>query len=166
VSAALVCAHLAALLKKQGKTLGDRLDEISRQYGVYSSEQVSATYPGTTGAEKIRRIMSNLREGTPWNIGTAKVAAVRDYERAITTMAGGSTTPLESPGSNVLAFDLADGARIIARPSGTEPKIKYYFDVRTMLTSGESLDDARARGAKEVAALKQAFLALVDAAAR
>ena len=110
--------------------------------------------------------MSHLREKTPWSIGAAKVAAVRDYERSTTTTAGGSTSTLESPGSNVLAFDMADGARIIARPSGTEPKIKYYFDVRTMVTTGESLDATRARGAKEVVALKQAFLALVDAAAR
>ena len=106
--------------------------------------------------------MSYLRGKTPWTIGGTPVHAVRDYERGAVLAPGGKMTGLDSPPSNVLAFDL-DDARIIARPSGTEPKIKYYFDVRTALTPGESLDGARARGAKRVADLQQAFLRIVEA---
>ncbi len=166
VGAALVTAHLAALLKKQGKTLGDRLDEISRQFGVYSSLQHSVTWPGASGAERIRRVMDHLRQRTPWTVGGTPVERVRDYERStITTAAGVSTKVQDAPTSNVLTFDLDGGARIVARPSGTEPKIKYYFDVKTPVGPGEPLDEARARGARRVNELKQAFLALAEAAA-
>jgi len=165
VSAAVVCAHLAAMLKAQGKTFGDRLDDISRQFGVYSSDQHSATYPGAAGAQTIKTIMSHLREHTPWTIDGTRVEAVRDYDRSVVLAPDGKTTPLESTTSNVLGFDLDGGARIIARPSGTEPKIKYYFDVRTPVEPGESLDAARTRGAGRVASLKKAFVALADAAA-
>ena len=164
VGAALVTAHLAAMLKSKGQTLGDRLDEISRHFGVYNSEQHSVTWPGAAGAERIRRVMDHLRDRTPWTIGGTKVEAARDYERRKVIAAGGGETQLDSPASNVLAFDLEGGARIVARPSGTEPKIKYYFDVCTKLASGESLDQARTRGARRVAELKQAFLAIVDGA--
>jgi phosphomannomutase len=166
VSAALVCAQLAAILKAKGQTIGDRLDEISQQFGVYSSEQVSATIPGLSGAAIIKGIMAHLREKTPWTIGDAKVVSLRDYDKGQVLTAGGAPTKLNSPPSNVLAFDLEDDARIIARPSGTEPKIKYYFDVRTKLAPGETLEQGRARGAKRVAELKQAFLAIVGAASK
>jgi phosphomannomutase len=165
VSAALVCAHLAAQLKVQGKTLGDRLDEISQQFGVYVSGQHNATYPGLSGAQTIARIMSRLRANLPKTIGATKVERVRDYEKGVATKADGSAEKLDTPSSNVLTFDLEGGDRIVARPSGTEPKIKYYFDVRAVPAAGEPLDAARTRALRKLDELKKAFVAIADRAA-
>jgi phosphomannomutase len=166
IGAALVCAHLAAQLKAEGKTLGDRLDAISQQFGVYVSAQHNATYPGAAGAETIRRIMNHLRESTPWSVGPGRVLSVRDYKTGKVQNAQGASTPLDSPPSNVLVFDLEGGDRIIARPSGTEPKIKYYFDVRALPSSGEKLDATRTRAQGRLTQLQQAFVAIAEQAAR
>lgn len=161
VSAALVCAHLAAHLKTKGQTLLDRLDEISQRFGVYVSAQHNATLPGAAGAERIRSLMAGLRENTPWQVGPSKVLAVRDFERALRLLPDGSQQPLgDFPASNVLTFDLEGGDRIVARPSGTEPKIKFYFDVKSVPAEGESLAAARARGQQRLDALRQAFVSL------
>jgi phosphomannomutase len=166
VGGALVVAHVAAQLKAAGLTIGDRLDAISQQFGVYVSGQHNATYPGAAGAQIIQRIMGGLRGSTPWTIGTTKVLVVRDYETGKVRHAGGDAGTLDSPPSNVLTFDLEGGDRIVARPSGTEPKIKYYFDVRAQPAAGESLDATRLRGSERLAALKQAFVAIADSAAK
>lgn len=165
VGAALVVTRLAAALKKKGQTIGDRLDEISRRFGVYLSSQHNATYAGAAGAATIKRIMSKLRESPPWTIGDAKVAAIRDFQLARRTLANGTTEPISFPASNVLIFDLENGDRVIARPSGTEPKIKYYFDVREPVAEGENLEAARVRGAGKLEALKVAFVRIADAIA-
>jgi phosphomannomutase len=166
VGGALVVAHVAAQLKAAGLTIGDRLDAISQQFGVYVSGQHNATYPGAAGAQIIQRIMGGLRGSTPLTIGTTKVLVVRDYETGKVRHAGGDAGTLDSPPSNVLTFDLEGGDRIVARPSGTEPKIKYYFDVRAQPAAGESLDATRLRGSERLAALKQAFVAIADSAAK
>jgi phosphomannomutase len=161
IGAALVCAHLAGHLKSQGKTIGDRLEELSRNYGVYCSAQHSATYPGASGAEKIRRIMQHLREKTPWIIAERTVHAVKDYERGLVIGSDGTRTKLDAPASNVLVFTIDDG-RIIARPSGTEPKIKFYFDLKVDPAPRENLDGTRARGLKRIEKLQSSFLSLLD----
>jgi phosphomannomutase len=166
VGAALVMTWLTAQLKADGKTLGDRLDEISKQFGVYVSGQHSATYPGASGAAVIQRIMRGLRQSSPWTIGKTKVLSLRDYEAGTSRTPDGQSTKLDSPPSNVLSFDLEGGDRIVARPSGTEPKIKYYFDVRAVPQSGESLDAARARATSRLNELKAAFVALADQLAK
>jgi phosphomannomutase len=163
VGGAIVCARLAAYLKQQGQTLGDRLDAISQRFGVYVSAQHNATYPGAAGAEKIAGMMAGLRARPPWQVGTVKVLAIRDWQRNLRLTPDGQQVPLgEMPASNVLTFDLDGGDRIVARPSGTEPKIKFYVDVRAMPGSGESLAEARARGTARLEALKAAFVALAE----
>jgi phosphomannomutase len=162
VGSALVFAQLAAHLKQKGQTLGDRLDEISARFGVYVSGQHNATYPGASGAARIGALMKGLRERAPWTVGPAKVLAVRDFLRGERRLPDGRVEKLVFPASNVLTFDLEGGDRIVARPSGTEPKIKFYFDVRTLPAAGESLDAARARGEQRLAALKAAFVALAE----
>jgi len=165
VGAALVVAQLAAHLRRQGRTLGDRLDEISQRFGVYVSGQHNATYPGASGAARIATIMRNLRASPPWQVGPAGVLTLRDFQEGVRRRPDGSSEPMPFHPSNVLTFDLEGGDRIVARPSGTEPKIKYYFDVRTMPRDGESLADARTRGEARMAALKESFVAIAEAAA-
>lgn len=162
VSAALVLTRLAAHLKTKGLTLGDRLDEIERQFGVYVSSQHNATYSGATGARTIDRIMSGLRKKMPWRLGDEKVSSIRDFKTATQYQADGSSEPIEFPTSNVLSFTLENGARVVARPSGTEPKIKYYFDARTTVEAGEDLESARARARQRLDALQASFVALAD----
>jgi phosphomannomutase len=160
VGSGVVLANLAAQLKAHGRTLGDRLDDIARQFGVAVSEQHNATYQGAAGAARIHGIMARLRKTTPERIGPAAVIAVRDFQSGVRRLPGGASEPLVFPSSNVLSFDLEGGDRVVARPSGTEPKIKFYFDVRCVPSGGESLDGARGRGRARLAELKAAFLNL------
>lgn len=162
VSAALVMTRLAAHLKSKGQTLGDRLDEIERKFGVYVSSQHNATYSGAAGAKVIDRIMNGLRTKMPWQLGGEKVLSIRDFKTGMRHLSADASEAIEFPASNVLSFDLSDGARVVARPSGTEPKIKYYFDVRTTVEEGEELDSARARGRERLEAIQKAFVALAD----
>jgi phosphomannomutase len=158
VGSGVVLANLAAQLKAHGRTLGDRLDDIARRFGVAVSDQYNATYQGAAGAARIRGIMARLRETTPASIGPATVVAVRDFSSGVRRLPSGASEPLVFPTSNVLSFDLEGGDRVVARPSGTEPKIKFYFDVRCVPADGETLDAARSRGRTRLAALKTAFL--------
>lgn len=162
VGAALVVTRLAAHLMTLDQTLGDRLDEIARRFGVYVSSQHNATYPGTAGARVINRIMTGLRGNLPWKLGDEAVVAIRDFQTGTRHVPGGDKESMDFPASNVLSFDLANGARVVARPSGTEPKIKFYFDVSATVQDGEDLDAARARAEARRAALETAFLAITD----
>lgn len=161
IGAALVCALLAAHLRTKGLTLGDRLDEISKRFGVYVSAQHSETWPGAAGAERIASLMERLRAEPLSQIGDAEVVGIRDVKAGTIRRPDGSTEKLSLPPSNVLVFDLAGGDRIIARPSGTEPKIKFYFDVQATPEGDESVDSARTRANARLEALRSAFLALV-----
>ena len=127
VASILVC-EMAASLKKQGKTILDALDELYEKYGHYLAYVQSIELTGADAMEKAAAMMTNLREAVPEAIGGAKVTAVRDYrtgvERNITT---GNETPILLPRSNVLEFLLGESGSVIARPSGTEPKVKFYY---------------------------------------
>jgi phosphomannomutase len=146
ISAALLAAEIAAVLQARGSSLHGALDAIARRWGVFASSQLSVTRKGAEGAAAIEAMMNGLRTSPPARIGTDAVVAVSDYrtgERLDRLRAARSTLGL--PSSNVLTFDLASGSRIIARPSGTEPKAKFYFDVREVVAEGEAVDDVRAR---------------------
>ena len=159
VSAAVLVAEMAAWLRDAGRTLLDELDAIHRRYGVFVSTQVNVTRPGATGAEEIRGIMSRLRASKPRRFGAHEVALVRDYDaQTEVRLADGQTSKLALPRSNVLAFELEGGSRIIARPSGTEPKIKYYFDVREAVGEGEDVAAAEARADGVMEELKGEFV--------
>ncbi|MGL4561756.1 MAG: phospho-sugar mutase [Brevinema sp.] len=117
VSSAVLFAELVAYYKKQGKYLDEILLEISKKYGYYKESQVSLTLPGASGVTKINQMMENFRTQPPKKIGTHNVLKTIDYLNDQTGL----------PKSNVFAMFLSENIRIIARPSGTEPKIKFYF---------------------------------------
>jgi phosphomannomutase len=161
VSAAVVMAELVAWLRGRGQTLLDRLESIAREHGLFVSSQVNITRPGAQGVHEIRAIMDRLRAAKPRAFGAHAVTQVRDYvAQTATRIEDGAVTPLTLPKSNVLTFDLAGGSRIIARPSGTEPKIKFYFDVREPVRAGEAIAEAEARAIATKSVLEKAFVAI------
>jgi phosphomannomutase len=158
ISAALLAAELAAVLRSRGLTLFDQLDAISRRWGLFASAQVNVTRKGQTGMAAIRGMMTALRASAPGHVGDDEVVAVSDYEtRVRTDRRSAHTVALSLPKSNVLAYELASGSRIIARPSGTEPKAKFYFDVLERVRETESVSQARERAASKLERLKMAF---------
>jgi phosphomannomutase len=122
------------------------LETIYRRFGLFKTAQRSVTLPGASGAAEIRAIMERLRASPLKSIGPVRVAATRD-------LLHGS----ELPSANVMAWDLEGGGRIVARPSGTEPKIKYYFELRETVASEEPLAAAQARIDERVRALIDGF---------
>jgi len=108
---------------------------------------------------ELKAIMEKLRKTPPWKIGDHDVVAVRDYQRQVRVDKAGKETTLTLPKSNVLTFELASGSRVIARPSGTEPKAKFYFDVREPMTQGEPLAAAMERALGTMKKLADAFVA-------
>ncbi len=161
VGAALVFAELASSVKARGGTILDELDVMARRYGLYLSRQVSVTMKGENGAKEIAAIMDRVRGAPPREIGGHGVAAFLDLDRGERTR-GGKTEKLALPPSNALALELEGGHRVMLRPSGTEPKIKYYFDVREQVGAEEHTTRARARGEATVSALVSAFTALLE----
>ncbi|MBA3820068.1 MAG: phospho-sugar mutase [Deltaproteobacteria bacterium] len=153
VSAAMIFAELAAWNRARGKSVLDHLDDIYRKVGLFVTEQVSLTKPGTEGLAEIRRAMAKFRETPPRELGGQAVEQIVDLAK--------STGGL--PPSDVLVFKLAGGRRVIMRPSGTEPKLKSYYEVRVPVAEGEALGDARLRGLADLAALRDAHQALLHA---
>ncbi|MDT8446421.1 MAG: phospho-sugar mutase [bacterium] len=130
VSACMIFAEMAATLKAQGKTVMVRLDELHQQFGYHSDELLTQTYKGKEGAEQIQKILLHFRKQPPQEIGGVALNEIRDYQNQVVLDAQGKTKgQLDLPKSNVLAFLLADGSRITLRPSGTEPKVKFYFNL-------------------------------------
>lgn len=162
IGAALILCELVATLRQAGKTLLDRLEELHRETGCYVSSQRSTVFPGQEGAETMAKIMESLRQSPPSELAGIEVAAFRDYQVGLRTPAGGEPEPLSLPSSNVLVWELSGGDRIIARPSGTEPKIKFYFDVREPVAAEEPLAAARTRAEERMGRLQEAFVALAQ----
>ena len=128
VNASLLIAEAAAWAKTQGKTLYDILQEIYKTYGYYVEKVVSVTLPGKDGLTKMQEIMRDLRTNPPKELAGKPVLAVRDYLAGTRTAQDGTVTPAGLPKSDVLYFELTDGAWVCIRPSGTEPKIKLYVN--------------------------------------
>jgi len=162
VSALAVFAEMAAYLRSQGKSVLDELEGMARTYGLFVCKQVSRWHQGIHGAEQIKTIMSSLRHSPPSKVLDLNVVGVCDYERRIRTDHTGATSSLNLPRSNVLSFELAGGSRIVARPSGTEPKIKFYFDHCEAMTDSESMMEAEQRADQRLQSLVEAFLKIVD----
>lgn len=139
---AVMClCEVAAYCKKQGKTLWDMMIEMYEKYGYFKETQYTITLKGVDGAKQIGEIMDKLRKNPPKAFGQWKVLRFRDYqEDRILDMETGSVSPTGLPKSNVLYFELPDNCWCCARPSGTEPKIKFYMGVK-----GSSLEDAAAK---------------------
>ena len=144
-------AEMTAYYKDKGTSLYDALIEMYVTYGLYKEELVSLTKKGKTGAEEIKAMMENFRNNPPAQLGGAKVTTLKDYELGIETdLNTGTTTPLELPKSDVLQFITADGSIISARPSGTEPKIKFYCSVNAPLADKASFKQANEALAQKI----------------
>lgn len=154
VAASMVLCEAAAYYRTQGKTLWDAMIDLYEKYGYYKDEVKSITLKGIEGLEKIQTIMNTLRENTPAQIGEHKVLLARDYKKdTITNMENGQTTPTGLPSSNVLYYELPDHAWVCFRPSGTEPKLKFYYGVKA-----DSMDAADAKAEE----LGKAVMAIVE----
>ncbi|MGN7723213.1 phospho-sugar mutase [Chitinophaga sp. 22620] len=139
-SVAMIC-EMAAYAKNEGRTLYEQLIDIYVRYGFYKESLISITKKGMKGAEEIAEMMSSYRQNPPASINGSPVVKIFDYQLShVTTLATGEQTPIDLPKSNVLQFLTADGSRISARPSGTEPKIKFYFSVHEPLESPADLE--------------------------
>ncbi len=141
VGAAMLVCEMAAYYKNRGMTLHDALEELYKKYGFYKEGVKSVTLKGIDGAEKIGKIMAYLRENTPEGFGGNKVLTVKDYKSGVfTDVATGNKSESPLPASDVLYYNLEDRAWLCVRPSGTEPKIKFYMGVKA-----ESSDAAVAK---------------------
>ena len=155
IVATMALCEAAAYYKTQGKTLWDAMIDMYEEFGYYKDAIQSVTMKGNEGRAKIQEIMSTLRSNAPAEIGGYKVLAVRDYkEDTIRDVETGEVKPTGLPKSNVLYYDLSDDAWVCVRPSGTEPKVKFYYGVK-----GTSLEDAD----KKSDDMGKAVLAIVDA---
>lgn len=135
VNACAFIAEMAAYFKSQGKSLYDVLIQLYLEYGFYKEKLISLTKKGKAGADEIKQMMADLRADLPKTLGAIDVVEVRDYELSqATNMKTGEKTKIDLPKSDVLQFITADGDVISARPSGTEPKIKFYCSVKEKLS--------------------------------
>ncbi len=154
ISAVALICEMAAVAKENGHTLFDELIRIYLKYGLYQERLLSITRKGRTGTEEIAAIMDRFRNNPPKAVNGMDVVRIIDYqlqeEKNVLT---GITQPVTLPKSNVLQFFLSDGSKISARPSGTEPKIKFYFSVNTPLEKGEDFDKKQKDLAKKIDAI-------------
>ena len=140
IQAVLVVAELAAYYRSRGLTLADGIEEIYKEYGYYAEKTISVTLSGVDGAEQIKSIMAKFRNNAPKEWNATAITVVEDFKAQTATVADGTVTNLTTPPSDVLKYTLADGSWIAVRPSGTEPKIKFYIAV-----VGESNEDSQAK---------------------
>ena len=131
---------MAAYEKEKGRTLFDKMLDLYVQYGFYKEHLISITKKGMDGQQQIAAMMETYRNNPPKTINGSQVVKLLDYEKQVgKDLIKQTSFPLDLPKSNVLQFILADGSKISARPSGTEPKIKFYFSVNTKLNSVQDL---------------------------
>ena len=140
IQAVLVVAELAAYYRSRGLTLADGIEEIYKEYGYFAEKTISVTLSGVDGAEQIKAIMAKFRNNAPKEWNATAITVVEDFKAQTATAADGTVTNLTTPPSDVLKYTLADGSWIAVRPSGTEPKIKFYIAV-----VGDSNEDSQAK---------------------
>lgn len=158
VSACAMVAEAIAYYKTQGKTVFDVLAEIYAQYGFYKESLISVTKKGKDGAEQIQALMTDFRHHPPAEMNGVKVVKIVDVkESKIIDVNSGKSKKLDMDKSNVMQFYLADGSKISARPSGTEPKIKYYFSVNTPLVNVADYRKVEAELSDRLEGLKRYF---------
>ncbi|MBX9778880.1 MAG: phospho-sugar mutase [Chitinophagaceae bacterium] len=144
VSAVALMCEMAAYEKDKGRTLFDKMIDLYMQYGFYYENLISITKKGMNGQKEIAAMMEDYRSNPPKQINGADVVTLLDYQlQKGTNIQTGETWPIALPKSNVLQFITADGSKISARPSGTEPKIKFYFSVHTTLATKDAFEDTQ-----------------------
>ena len=140
IQAVLVVAELAAYYRSRGLTLADGIEEIYKEYGYFAEKTISVTLSGVDGAEQIKAIMAKFRDNAPKEFNATAISVTEDFKAQTSTAVDGTVTALTTPPSDVLKYTLADASWIAVRPSGTEPKIKFYIAV-----VGDSNEDAQAK---------------------
>lgn len=153
IQALVLLAEVAAYYKKQGKTLYDGLQDIFEEYGYYAEKTISVTLSGAEGAEQIKTIMGNLRNEAPKSFADVAVSLTEDFKTSKAVDADGNEKAIDMPASDVLKYTLADETWLAIRPSGTEPKIKFYIGVK-----GDSHDAA----AEKIAMYEEAIRKIAE----
>ncbi|HGI1074071.1 TPA: phospho-sugar mutase [Streptococcus pyogenes] len=138
IQAVLLVAEIAAYYRSRGLTLADGIDEIYKEYGYFAEKMISVTLSGVDGAAEIKKIMNKFRENGPKQFNNTDIVLLEDFQKQTATKNDGTISNLTTPPSNVLKYTLADDSWIAVRPSGTEPKIKFYI-----ATIGDTLDIAQ-----------------------
>ncbi|HBI1894664.1 TPA: phospho-sugar mutase [Enterococcus faecalis] len=138
IQALVLLAEVAAFYKKQGKTLYDGLQDIFEEFGYFEEKTISVTMSGIEGSGKIKALMAKCREQAPTEFAGIQVAQTEDFKELTRTFADGQTEQLQTPPSDVLKYHLEDGSWIAIRPSGTEPKIKFYLATKATSSSEDS----------------------------
>lgn len=153
IQALVLLAEVAAYYKKQDKTIYDGLQDIFKEYGYFEEKTLSVTLSGIEGSEKIQGLMKKFRHETPTSFAGIEVIQMEDFKTLTRTMASGEVSPLSTPPADVLKYFLADGSWIAIRPSGTEPKMKFY-----LATKADSQEEA----SRKIAAFEQGIQELLD----
>lgn len=162
VASMLLC-ELAARLKAEGRTLSQRLDELFARHGCHAESQWSLHVPGAQGMGRTRALLTGLRAGPPERLGGLRVARVRDYGNGTTIVVGRGTQPLEGPRGDLIFLDLEpEGNSVAVRPSGTEPKVKFYLFAYDPPDPGRSLESIRLNQKDRLAAIERDLRALGD----
>ena len=139
-------AELAGRLKAQGKTLHQRLDELFTQYGCHTESQISVQMPGEQGMDAMKALMTTFRNDPPSELGGMKLAHVRDYLKETLTTVGRQPVPLDGPRGDLVILDFqTEGNYVAVRPSGTEPKVKFYLFAYDPPAAAAKLSDIKPR---------------------
>lgn len=158
VSAMSLLAEICAFAKDQGKTLYDLLMGIYLEYGFSKEQTVNVVRPGKTGQDEIKQMMSDFRQNPPTELGGSKVVLWKDYKTLEGKNADGTVEKLDMPDtSNVLQWFCEDGTKVSVRPSGTEPKIKFYVEVKGAMTEASQYAELDKKGAEKIAAIKKSL---------
>lgn len=158
VSACCLIAEIAAWAKDNGKSLYQLLLDIYVEYGFSKEFTVNVVKPGKSGADEIKAMMENFRANPPKELGGSKVVLIKDYKTLKQTDANGNVTPLDMPEtSNVLQYFTEDGSKVSVRPSGTEPKIKFYIEIKGQMGCRNCFESADAEATEKVEAVKKSL---------
>jgi phosphoglucomutase len=151
VSAVALLCEMAAYEKSKGRSLYEKMLELYVQFGYYQEDLISITKKGRNGQQEIADMMESFRAAPPKELAGSKVIELLDYDKRIKTdLTTGKTEEIKLPKSNVLQFITEDGSKVSARPSGTEPKIKFYFSVNTKLESADKFDEAQQQANQKI----------------
>ena len=158
VSACSLLAEICAYAKDKGKTLYDILMDIYVEYGFSKEYTINVERPGKSGAEEIQQMMVNFRSNPPKELGGSKVVLWKDYKTLVSTDANGNETKLDMPeSSNVLQWFCEDGTKVSVRPSGTEPKIKFYLEVKAPMSAASQYKELDKQGTEQIERIRKSL---------